>query len=467
MSEKIVITQRNARKTQAKSKQPKRKNKQKKQEARTFTRGANQPIARTNRYKNRGARYKAGANGTLTVRHTEYITDILADGSTSWTLSNYFLNPGDVTVFPWLNKLATNYEKYVVDSFVVHYEPLCSTSTNGGISMLIDYDASDTTTPSKQVFFNSQNATTSPYHAESKLISTKNQLNSFFKEKSVRTVSIDPNNRREYDFGRLFIAKDPTFAPFGTILGRLFFTYVFTFKIPALQDPTEIVLPSGYPQVGYFRTTGGMTSTAVTDLVTVEGPNLISTGPENEYIKLDASVPDGATLLLSFSTADILHVQLQDQPYIRLYADIPSNIFVVGAGVKDTQAFDVFSVQFLWKVTKSMPNWQLLLVDFYIRGVSQPGYEGNFTCQLLPNGAFDKRNDIWWDMGTLTALVEVNPLVLNDYKSLRGTDELLTRIPSVLRNNNNNVNCANNNINNTMSQNDQPQTARRASLTLN
>lgn len=415
MSDKIIITHKNQKRNGSTKKQRSRAGKkqssQNQKNRKTFSRGANQPIARTNRYRNRGARYQAGPNGTLTVKHTEYITDILSDVSNDWELSTYLLNPGDVTVFPWLNKLATNYEKYVVDSFVVHYEPVCSTTVNGGFSMLIDYDASDTNVPSKQVFFNSQNATTAPYHAESKLTSTRNQLNSFFKEKSVRTVSSDPSNRREYDFGRLMIARDPTPGiSAGTQLGRLFFTYTFTFKIPALQDPTEIVLPNGYPQVGYFETSGGLQSTSVTNIVTVDGPHLISTNSENEYVVASQAIPDGSTLMMTFSTVEIPHLELQDTPYIRIFINNPSNAFSFGAGVKDTQLYDAFSVSLLWKINKALPNWQLMLVDFFIKGASVAGWGGNFTCQLLPVGAFDRRDEFFWNIASLTSMVLILPL---------------------------------------------------------
>jgi len=61
----------------------------------------------------------------MIVRHREYLTDIT--GSTTFSLYTFPLNPGLPTTFPWLSRVAQNYEEYVIRGMIFEFK---STSAN-------------------------------------------------------------------------------------------------------------------------------------------------------------------------------------------------------------------------------------------------------------------------------------------------------------------------------------------------
>ena len=76
-------------------------------------------------------------DGAMTISHKEYICDI--QGSTSFTLQNYLINPGNATLFPWLAQIAQNYDEYKFHGLIFHYRSTSTdnTSTNSQIGTLI------------------------------------------------------------------------------------------------------------------------------------------------------------------------------------------------------------------------------------------------------------------------------------------------------------------------------------------
>lgn len=50
------------------------------------------------------------------------------------------INPGDGQTFPWLSRLAANFEYYIVNSMSISYEPTVSHTTTGGIVLSCEYD---------------------------------------------------------------------------------------------------------------------------------------------------------------------------------------------------------------------------------------------------------------------------------------------------------------------------------------
>jgi hypothetical protein len=65
-----------------------------------------------------------GSNRTI-VKHREFIGNI--QGSTSFSINTFNVNPGDEQTFPWLSALAVNYEKYRPIGVIFEFK---STSAN-------------------------------------------------------------------------------------------------------------------------------------------------------------------------------------------------------------------------------------------------------------------------------------------------------------------------------------------------
>lgn len=80
----------------------------------------------------------------LRLRHAEFATDLVGDGS-SFKIGHFVVNPGSSSVFPWLSRIAPNFESYVFNSLSFTYVPACATTQNGSMGLSPDYDATDNT----------------------------------------------------------------------------------------------------------------------------------------------------------------------------------------------------------------------------------------------------------------------------------------------------------------------------------
>lgn len=84
--------------------------------------------------------------GTLTNTPTSFVTAL-----------NQRLYPCNSFLFPWLSKIASNFEQYRIHSCVFRYEPSCSTATGGEVIMMVDPDSeqmSNGTPPNMQSIAN-------------------------------------------------------------------------------------------------------------------------------------------------------------------------------------------------------------------------------------------------------------------------------------------------------------------------
>jgi len=88
--------------------------------------------------------------GDIRVVHREYFTDMLGavaftvGSTTSGTFpAGLLINPGNATMFPWLSKLAYNFESYIFEHLEFIYVSQTSTAQSGRVILAIDYDAAD------------------------------------------------------------------------------------------------------------------------------------------------------------------------------------------------------------------------------------------------------------------------------------------------------------------------------------
>jgi hypothetical protein len=91
-----------------------------------------------------------GSRGSIRIVHKELVGEVLtAIGgmSTSALKSNgesiYHLSPTNTHLFPWLSRIARNYDYFRFDRVRFVYVPLCSTSVAGRIMLGYDPDAAD------------------------------------------------------------------------------------------------------------------------------------------------------------------------------------------------------------------------------------------------------------------------------------------------------------------------------------
>lgn len=175
----------------------------------------------------------SGNRGTsLVVRHREYIGDVLS--STVFAVQKYDLNPGLDQVFPWLSRIAGQYESYLIESFKLIYEPQCATTTPGTVMVAIDYDAVDNSPTSKAQVMAYESAVRSP--AWSACIFHSNPAD-LHKRKTyfVRSGSTSVTTRNTYDTGSIYICRQGQ-AGVGTPIGELYVEYAVRLMTPQMGD---------------------------------------------------------------------------------------------------------------------------------------------------------------------------------------------------------------------------------------
>lgn len=93
-------------------------------------------------------------NGSITFSHREYVTDIVS--SVNFNNQGYLINPGNALLFPWLSKIANNFEEFEFLGLIFEFKSMSASavgSTNTGLGTLImatDYDVVDANYATKQ-----------------------------------------------------------------------------------------------------------------------------------------------------------------------------------------------------------------------------------------------------------------------------------------------------------------------------
>lgn len=98
-------------------------------------------------------RVKSSGRGML-ISHSEMIGNLVSSGTTLlFSATDFTLNPGKYSTFPWLSTLAGNFDKYIMRKVVVHLVSNQPTSTGGKIGIGFDYDSTDPAPSDRNEFF--------------------------------------------------------------------------------------------------------------------------------------------------------------------------------------------------------------------------------------------------------------------------------------------------------------------------
>lgn len=189
--------------------------------------------------------------GTMRIVHKEYIGEVL--GSSAGFLNvKYPINPGLAATFPWLSRLAFDFEEYSFNKLHFLYEPEKPTSAAGYVMMAIDYDAADAVPSTKQQLAASLGAVRTPVWSNVSEIAAKKQLQKQ-SELYLRSGNLASNlDIKTYDLGFLNVAVGN--CADGTFLGELWVEYDVTFAVPQLDIVGQIESASR------FITSGGTVS---------------------------------------------------------------------------------------------------------------------------------------------------------------------------------------------------------------
>jgi len=189
-------------------------------------------------FKNRGA--------NVIIRHREFVMGVSPGVVAGWKVSNVLaLNPGNFISFPWLSRIAGNYENYKINGFTVHYVPNCSTGTAGALGLVIDYDSADTGIADESAFLNSAHAISFSPYTSKVLFSSSEELNKGLKTKFVSDGTTNVGQDiKTLDFGKLYVSASGT--TIATRLGNIFFEYNIELLTPTVRfSDTNMVGFSG------------------------------------------------------------------------------------------------------------------------------------------------------------------------------------------------------------------------------
>lgn len=179
-----------------------------------------------------------GSNRTI-VRHREFIGNI--QGSTSFEINTWNLNPGDEATFPWLSTIAQNYEKYRPIGIIFEFKStsanaLASTNTAlGTVMMAPRYNAIASSVPgSKMEMLQIENCV-SVCPAESAMCGVEcaknyNPLGVLYIRNGATNVS---SNEQMFDFCDFYLATDGMQAE--AVIGELWVTYEIELLTPILN----------------------------------------------------------------------------------------------------------------------------------------------------------------------------------------------------------------------------------------
>jgi len=153
-----------------------------------------------------------GTDGSVVITHREYITDILS--STDFNNLTFPINPALPSTFPWLSRIAANFEQYSFDGLIFEFkstssDALNSTNTSLGVCVLAtEYNSIAPAYTNKlqmenAIFACSTKPSLSVIHAV-ECAPSQSPLNILYTRTGFETIGT--SDLRFYDLGRFNIA---------------------------------------------------------------------------------------------------------------------------------------------------------------------------------------------------------------------------------------------------------------------
>lgn len=189
------------------------------------------PVAQATTRRMPKANIRSVNDGDIRVRHREYIGEI--GGAVDFEARQHAVNPGLISEFPWLSKIAQRFESYRFNRLRYCFETEAPTSTTGSVMGVLDYDPSDPAPVNKVQAMAYRNSVRSPPWADFCMDSASEDLNkrkSYFVRSGTVTSDISL-----FDTGNFFLCVQGQAST--AIIGELYVEYDVTLMTPQLGDP--------------------------------------------------------------------------------------------------------------------------------------------------------------------------------------------------------------------------------------
>jgi hypothetical protein len=181
-----------------------------------------------------------GGKGSQVYQKTELFASYGAGSVDYKVLDTFAINPGNSALFPWLSKMAVDWQQFRFHDFQVHYQPSVGTARDGNVIISPDYDSTNPVPADEKVAVNTQDAVElSVSVPRSAKLDTRAMFPSGPQSRKLVRLSPIIGDRTLYDCGNLTlatIASDPT-KP----LGRFEVSYTVEFFVP--QTSSSITVP--------------------------------------------------------------------------------------------------------------------------------------------------------------------------------------------------------------------------------
>lgn len=214
------------------------------------------------------------------VKHTEYIEDIF--GSVNFDIRGLRINPAEPSTFPWLSRIAPNFEQYRFRSLKFHLKPQCGTTTPGSLIMAIDYDPSDDPPLDKAEILQYEGATRSAAWNQCSVNVPQKEMHredEFYTAPSTSSIAAQ---KRQQDLGNLFVAVQGQLDD--NVISELWVEYDLDLITPQQSGSTTLV-------ASYLDNQTDLTSYTQDGLTNGEGLPLIELAPDGTEFVVLASQP--------------------------------------------------------------------------------------------------------------------------------------------------------------------------------
>jgi hypothetical protein len=154
------------------------------------------------------------------ISHSEFVGDV--KGSVGFNINTFRINGADAITFPWLSRLATNFEFYRFLSLRAYYKTQTATTTTGSLMLAYEYDVADAPPQDKSALLVFEGAVRSPPWQNTVCELSKRDVrgNKWYIAPS---AALSDTEKRQQDVALLHVATEGQSS--GNVIGELWVEY--------------------------------------------------------------------------------------------------------------------------------------------------------------------------------------------------------------------------------------------------
>jgi hypothetical protein len=254
--------------------------------SRRFKAIRNAPQAIGTQLRTRTARVFRARDGSVTISHREPLGIQL--GHTNFQATQFSVNPGLFATFPWLSRMAQNFEAYRFEKLNIEYITSVGANTGGSICIAPDYNSTDSIPFNLQQMEQYQDAWRDVVWNNGECIIKPKGMGVLGPQRYMRGGPI-PNGQdgKTYDVCTINVGTSGIGID-GSQIGELWVNYTVTLLIPNSYISDTLIALTAYGVTicdGMGGPAPGVTSTNLVGNTTTQVGNIIvGTGTANNYI---------------------------------------------------------------------------------------------------------------------------------------------------------------------------------------